>query len=302
MRHEPTDAPVPIAERVDVVEAMVRDREGDDSLRRAEACHAEAPLEVRHEVGDVSAGGRPVSAHRDIVLRIAPVVPRDHEEGTVGPFDAKHRIRCVRVELAMEPADALLRGRLTVSAFGLQAIDLTLNPNMCASFALKVATRGVLVEVLRGRSLDVAWARVVALDQVAVVAVHHPSEVHEALGRRGMQPGAERRARADELRDPIGDLRRIRVERARFEPGRRFEGHVLAGSLAIFCRLQTRTTCRTSRPFVNHRPADCRFRLPVPWPARSRSAPNSIAQAGIDSRGFSRRTAEGSPRFCERMD
>lgn len=41
-------------------------------------------------------------------------------------------------------------------------------------------------------TLNVAWGRVVALDQVGMVAVHHPHEVGQCRRRAWMQPRAER--------------------------------------------------------------------------------------------------------------
>jgi len=50
MRHQSADATVAIDERMDVVQTMMRGRDGHDARRRAERRKAIALLEVVHEV------------------------------------------------------------------------------------------------------------------------------------------------------------------------------------------------------------------------------------------------------------
>ena len=65
------------------------------------------------------------------------------------------------------------------AAFEAARVDPVLDGDMRLGFELEVALFGVLAVVALERALDIDRVRVVALDQVAVVAVHRPHEIGE---------------------------------------------------------------------------------------------------------------------------
>ena len=56
---------------------------------------------------------------------------------------------------------------------------------------LEAASLFVFIEIARERALDIPGPGVVALDEIAVVAVHQAHEIGEICGCGGMQPRAE---------------------------------------------------------------------------------------------------------------
>jgi hypothetical protein len=58
-----------------------------------------------------------------------------------------------------------------------------LNTDVRGRFELQVTTRLVVIEVAGKCPFDVPRSRVVALDQIAVVAVHDPNDVCQVCSR-----------------------------------------------------------------------------------------------------------------------
>jgi hypothetical protein len=70
---------------------------------------------------------------------------------------------------------------------------------------LQVATFVVVVQVPRQGALDVPRSCVMALDQVAVIRVHHPNEVGKVGCGLGIERLAKRRRRRGDLRNHVRD-------------------------------------------------------------------------------------------------
>ncbi|HEV2602814.1 MAG TPA: hypothetical protein VGU24_04045 [Microvirga sp.] len=76
----------------------------------------------------------------------------------------------------------------------------------------------------RQGALDVLGACVVALNQVRVVAVHHPDEFGQLCGRVEVEISPEERGLVLDLTDQVGeDARDVVLEKAGFDPGRCLE-------------------------------------------------------------------------------
>jgi hypothetical protein len=71
-------------------------------------------------------------------------------------------------------------------------------------FELEVASRVIRVEIICECTLDVARARVVSLDEVAVVAIHQANEIRQARRACRVQASTERRGRSNEVGDDVG--------------------------------------------------------------------------------------------------
>ena len=87
---------------------------------------------------------------------------------------------------------------------------------------LEVASFLVFIEVAGKRAFDIPGPGVMALDEIAVVAVHQAHEIGEVSGRGGMQSGAEGGACRRECRDRVGNLFRRLLQPGRFDPRWRF--------------------------------------------------------------------------------
>ena len=155
-----------------------------------------------------------MAADGDIVLgRRAPLPWLHSKFSVVGP-DAQHRLRRAAVELGVQPSDEIAGRRLGQLILCGQTIDLFLNADMGGRFDLEVASSFVLVEITDERARDIPGPCVVALDEIAVVAVHQAHETGEIRGCRGMQPGAQGSACRRERRDRVGDRFRVSSSRA----------------------------------------------------------------------------------------
>ena len=163
-----------------------------------------------------------MAADGDIVLGRRAPLPWCHAKFSVGGLDTQRRLRRVAVELGVQPADEVARRRLGQPVICGQTIDLLLDTDMGGRFDLEVASPFVLIEVADERARDIPGPRVVALDEVAVVAVHQAHEIGEVRGCRGMQPGAQGRACRSERCDRIGDRFRRLLEPGRLDPRRCF--------------------------------------------------------------------------------
>ena len=92
------------------------------------------------------------------------------EAPAVARLHLPHRPRKIPVEVAVNLLHELARRGFIELALGEQVVYLLLDADVRARFELKVsATAGI--QIIDQRSLDVARPGVVALDQVAVVAV-----------------------------------------------------------------------------------------------------------------------------------
>ena len=130
----------------------------------------------------------------------------DHPDLASPSPDQQHRLGRVFIEGAMQPADECYRGRLGQVAGRVAPVDLALHPDMRACLELKVAALAGGIELIRQRALDLARRRVVALDQVRIVAVHHPHGSASAAAERGCRRAPRALRRSRQRGDQIDDL------------------------------------------------------------------------------------------------
>ena len=122
----------------------------------------------------------------------------------------------------MQPANESGRCRFRQVAGGMVPVDLALQPDMRPRLDLEVAALLGRIELVGERPLDLARRRVMALDQVRVVAVHHPHELGQAFRRARMQAGTQAVRRTGQRRHEIDDLRAAGIEQAGLNPSRGF--------------------------------------------------------------------------------
>lgn len=150
---------------------MVSDRNRHDARRAAAALQAKALLELVHEGRNDTARWRHVSPDDVVVCWLAAEDAGLHSELTLARAYREQGIRCVGVELLVEPAyEGSCRGLLEFTR-GKLPIACCLNPDLCARLQLQVAPLGLAFKVVEQCSLDVTWPSVVPLDEVTVVAL-----------------------------------------------------------------------------------------------------------------------------------
>ena len=108
-------------------------------------------------------------------------------------------------------------------------VDLALNADMRASFNLEVPPILASVELVLKRAFNLAGRRVMALDQVGVIAVHNAHGLGEAGRRARVQTCAKRATPCREVGNEIKNLRACFLEKARFDPRGCFNENVHAG-------------------------------------------------------------------------
>jgi hypothetical protein len=98
----------------------------------------------------------------------------------------EHWLARVSVELAVQPANKVHGGRFRQRTFGTLPIHFGLNPHVSGGFDLQVPSTFIPVEFSGKRTRDFPRVRIVTLDKVAVVSVHHPYEVGEIRSGPGV--------------------------------------------------------------------------------------------------------------------
>ena len=129
---------------------------------------------------------------------------------------------------------------------------------ICARLDLKVVACFGRIELVMQGTLDLARCRVMSLDQVRIVAVHHPDQFGQACGRTRMQARAKAVSRARQRRHEIDDLRAAGIQQARLNPSRGLfawcQMPILAGwkQLKSYMKLQNRPAiCRSLPPICS---------------------------------------------------
>jgi hypothetical protein len=104
-------------------------------------------------------------------------------------------------------------------------VDPFLDLDMRAGLELEIALPGVLAVVLLQGALDIDRMRVVALDEIAVVAIHGPNEGgqsgDDSIGQASAKAGRPRR----QIKREVGQVRtkpRILTHEQRLHHGHRF--------------------------------------------------------------------------------
>ena len=102
-------------------------------------------------------------------------------------------------------------------------IDFALNHNVSAGFQSKWTALWIDFGTPKS-AFDVAWTRIVPLDEVRIVTVHHADKVRQLLRGVRMQPLPKRAGSSLELHRQIGDpVRHAILEEARLNPFRRLQ-------------------------------------------------------------------------------
>jgi hypothetical protein len=188
---------------MDVVETMMGDCHRHDLLGRTHPAKFEAACEVVHEPSDVASRGRVMATNGHILRRLAAeFAGHQLEAPAVARFHLPHRPRKIPVEVAVNLLHELARRRFIELALGEQGVYLPLDADVRARFDLKVSATAS-VQIIDQRSLDVARPGVVALDQVAVVAVHDRNELRQASCRTGVKPRTQGARALDQFDDGV---------------------------------------------------------------------------------------------------
>jgi hypothetical protein len=196
VRHEPTDASIAIGKWMNEVQAMVTDRDGRNATGDSQRCQTKATFEVVHERGYRSARWWDMPSDHVVVMRVVTKAARLHEVRTARARNRQQLLRQLRIKLLVYPADESLCRWFTQRALGATRVDGLLNANVRACLELQIAPVALFFELIGERSLDIARASVVTLDQIAVVTIHHADQIRETAGSTRMEPRSERRSNA----------------------------------------------------------------------------------------------------------
>ena len=203
MGHQAADTTIAVRKGMDVVETMMRGCHRHDLLGRAHPAKLEAACEVVHEPSDFAARGRVMATNGHVLRRLAAEFAGHHLEApAVARLHLPHRPWKIPVEVAVNLLDELARCGFIELALGEQVVYLLLDADVRARFDLKVSATAS-VQIVNQRSLDVAGPGVVALDQVAVVAVHDRNELRQASCRTGVKPRTQCDRALDQLDDGV---------------------------------------------------------------------------------------------------
>jgi hypothetical protein len=185
--YEPAHSAIAVGEGVNELEAVVRDRDGRYARGCAQRLQAKFLLEMVHERGHHGARRRHVTSHNVVVSGFMSKYSGLHPVRAAGSLDGKELDGGIVVESLVQRADEACLCRFAQLTREVALVDGLLHADVRAGFELQVASLRLRFELIGQRALDIARARVVALDQVAVVAVHHADQVREARGGQWMK-------------------------------------------------------------------------------------------------------------------
>lgn len=166
MRHEPCDAPTAVDERVNPRQPVMRSRRRQDDLGLAQpAVLLFEPLQKarnrrwtdRYEVANCDVAGAPLAGN-DL-----------HTLMCCGIFNPKHVLRQGCAEASVNLTERFSSRGATPKR---SIIDPLLDTDMRLRFQLEIALFRFPAVVALQRALDIDRVRIMALDQIAVVAVH----------------------------------------------------------------------------------------------------------------------------------
>jgi hypothetical protein len=106
MAHQAADAAIPVWERVDVVEAVMRCGDREDFSSRAQSVGRIPRGEAIHEGGDPVARRRDVSADLNVLFGAVSETSGLHLEGVMFALDQEHRFRRVLVEGRVQTSES----------------------------------------------------------------------------------------------------------------------------------------------------------------------------------------------------
>jgi hypothetical protein len=155
--------------------------------------------------------------HDVVLLGSRPPLTRRHTEHAIVRFDAQHRLRRIAIELSVQGQQKIGCGRLAELTSCAASVDFPLHAHVRCGFELQVSPCGIARELTLERACDIARARVVALDEIAVVGIHDPYEVRKRGGGRRMQARSQVRGGRGELRHNIVDLAWHVIEQCRLD-------------------------------------------------------------------------------------
>ena len=229
VRHQPRDAAVAVEERVNPQQAVMRRRRREDRVGPAEA--AIDFLEALQEAGQGAGADRRDAADLDIA---AAQFARHHRDllFRLRVFDEEQIVREKFAETAVGFADAVGGDGAVLEP---ALVDPALDGDMGVGLKLEVALLRVAAIVVFEGALDIDRVRIVALDQVRVVAVHRPHEGCERGEEARGKAAAEASRFLAEVEGEVGEpgavargLRKIKRlhQRDQFAPVRR-SGRIL---------------------------------------------------------------------------
>ena len=185
---QPGDPTVAIGKGGDPEQAVMCRRDRHQPLGPSEAFRRTL-VKPRHPARQLRRRRRDVQAHRHVPF---PPRTRHHRDPSAGPqlFRPAQAVRQPLVEL---PVDVAREGGQRLRGVDRVGVDGRLHSDMRRRLKLEVAAFRFSGEVGVKRALDIDGARVVPLDQVAVVAVHATDEVADRGGRRGREASGQAR-------------------------------------------------------------------------------------------------------------
>ncbi len=207
---------------MNVIQPMMRSRNCEDARTGSHAIKAIAARKVSHEISNLITRWRYMPPDRNIMLFAGAPFARFHLKLGMIHFDDEYFIRCIFIEFPVKPLNEFGGRWFGQFAAGSHAVDFGLHPYVRCRFKLQISAAFIFIEFAGERSLYVAGACVMALNEVAVVAVHQPYDAREMGSGCGMEPCAQDRCGRRKFGDNISNLLRRLLEACWFNPRRRF--------------------------------------------------------------------------------
>ena len=221
--HQAAYPPVAVRKRVDLVESVVRRRQGRNPLCGTQSGEGIPLSEIVHEGRNRSAARRHVATDRYFVLGLRTELPRCHHEITAGAGDVQHRLGGVTIKLPVQALDEIHSDGVRELPRGMIGVDRLLQLDVGPRLHLEVPTCLVGIEVVGECPFDIPGPRVVPLDEVRVVAIHNPQEFRQAGGGSRVQTGAKQASRGGQFRQQVQQISMGLLNEAGLDAARSFD-------------------------------------------------------------------------------
>jgi len=154
----------------------------------------------------------------DLLCRSRSPLTWRHGDLAANASYAKQRVGSLSIEFTMQPQNEIGGRRLGKSSRRAHPVHFSLDPHMGASLQLKVATLFVAIEFACERTFDIAGARIVAFNQIAVVRIHHANEVRKRCRGSRVKRTTQSCRRGRKISGEVSDQFRRVLEAGRLDP------------------------------------------------------------------------------------
>jgi hypothetical protein len=136
----------------------MRRRHGKDTVAQSQLLELVAPLK---NTPWTSPHDRPKAADDNLMVGFGAKLSGGHADFAAVALDRQHRLRCILVERAVQPADEGGRSRFRQLPGGTETVDFTLQADMRPRLDLEIAPLLCSIELIGERPFDFAGGGVI---------------------------------------------------------------------------------------------------------------------------------------------